>query len=147
MALSNEEIKAAHGLIAQHRKFAQQWKVIRWLVLVAGVLMLVVMVFAYQQLRNLLEVDAYTLENAVGKEDLKTMLFERVDVLRVELKLYFMVFLHAALGPILILTTLYYWNRASVQFTLKAKLLEMALQDENALKPSSAKPKRSSSKN
>jgi hypothetical protein len=139
MAFSNEEIKTAQGLIAQHRKFAQQWKVVRWLVLLVGVLMLVVMVFAYQQLRNVMEVDAFTLGNAVSKDDLKTMLFERVDVLRVELKLYFMVFLHAALGPILILTTLYYWNRASVQFTLKAKLLEMALKDEGDSKPATTK--------
>jgi hypothetical protein len=130
MALSNEEIKAAQGLIAQHRKFAQQWRVVRWLVLVAGVLMLVVMGFAFQQLENLREVDAYTQETAVGKEDLKTMLFERVDVLRVELKLYFLVFLHAVLGSLLIFAALYGWNRWPLYAALKAKLLEMALQNE-----------------
>jgi hypothetical protein len=132
MTLSNEEIKAAQGLIAQYRKFAQQWKTVRWLVVVAGVLMLVVMVFAYQQLENLKDVDAYTQEAAVGKEDLKAMLFERVDVLRVELKLYIMMFLHAALGPLLIFSALYYWNRCSLHFTLKAKLLEMMLENEQS---------------
>jgi hypothetical protein len=130
MSLSNEEIKTAQGLIAQYRKFAQQWKLVRWLVLAAGVLMLVVMVFAYQQLENLKDVDAHTLENAVTKDDLKAILFERVDVLRVELQLYFMVYLHAVLGPLLIFAALYGWNRWSALFALKARLLEMALRSE-----------------
>src|SRR5687767_2548444 len=139
MVLSNEEIKTAQGLIAQYRKFAEQWKVVRWLVVAAGVLMLVVMVFAYQQLENLKDVDAFTQESAVGKDDLKAILFERVDVLRVELKLYIMLFLHAALGPLLIFSALYYWNRCPVQFKLKAKLLEMTLKEEEKPKNISRK--------
>jgi hypothetical protein len=130
MAFSNEEIKEAQRLIAQCRKFVRQWRVLRWVVLLTGVLMLVVMVFAYYQLENLQELDAFTLEAEVGREDLKAILFERIDMLKVELKLYLMVYLHAVLGALLIMVSLYGWNRWPHLSALKARLLEMALKDQ-----------------
>ena len=113
-------------------RFGRQWRILRWLLLLAGVLMLVIMVFAWRKLEYLARLDAIALDRNISPDDLKTMLFERVDLLRLELKLYITVFLHAVLGPGLVVTALYGWNRWPVHFSLKARLLERALENERA---------------
>lgn len=130
--LSNEETAAARRLIEQYRGFARQWRFLRWLVLAAGLLMLVIMVFAWQQFERLASFDAVVLPGDPEPAELKGMLIDRVDMLRLELKLYLTVFLHAMLGPIFVFAALYGWNRWPVQALLKAKLLESALANELA---------------
>ena len=60
------------------------------------------------------------------------MLNERIDMLRLELKLYLAVFLHAVLSPVLVAASLYGWNRWPLHAALKAKLLEAALEQAQA---------------
>ncbi|HEX5056855.1 MAG TPA: hypothetical protein VFX02_10195 [Gammaproteobacteria bacterium] len=130
--LSEAEIAIARHLIVQYRRFGRQWRILRWLMLLAAVLMLIILVFAWQKLEYLVSLDAATLDTDVSPDDLKTLLFERVDMLRLELKLYITLFLHAVLGPLLIVAALYGWNRWPVHFSLKARLLESALENELA---------------
>lgn len=130
--LSKEEVEAGRGLIEQYRRFAKNWVFLRWLVLTAGLLMLVILFFAWQQLAQLESLDAVTFAKEPPPEDMRAMLNERIDILRLELKLYLAVFLHAVLGPVLVAASLYGWNRWPLHFSLKAKLLETALENEEA---------------
>lgn len=130
--LSKEEIAVARQLIGQYRRFSGNWVFVRWLLLAAGLLMLVILFFAWQQLAQLASFDAVTFAKEPPVEDMKTMLHERIDILRLELKLYLAVFLHAVLGPVLVAASLYGWNRWALHFSLKAKLLETALENEEA---------------
>lgn len=130
--LSEAEIGVARQLIAQYRRFGRQWRIVRWLLLLAGVLMLVIMVFAWRQLEVLQKLDAQVLPAEPSAKQLQAMLVERIGMLRFELRLYIAVFLHAVLGPSLIATALYGWNRWPVHFSLKARLLERSLENELA---------------
>jgi hypothetical protein len=130
--LSKEETAVARRLIGQYREFAKNWIIVRWLLLAAGLLMLLILFFAWQQLVQLQSFDAVTFPRKPPPEDMRTMLNERIDILRLELKLYIAVFLHAMLGPALVFAALYGWNRWAPHYTLKAKLLETALESEEA---------------
>jgi len=132
MMLADREIQAGRELIARYRRFGRQWRILRWLLLLAGVLMLVIMVFAWRQLAVLQSLDSQILPTEPSAKELKAMLLERIDMLRFELRLYIAVFLHAVLGPALVVSALYGWNRWPLQFGLKARLLESALENELA---------------
>jgi hypothetical protein len=130
--LSKEETALARRLIGQYRGFAKNWIIVRWLLLAAGLLMLVILFFAWLQLAQLESFDAVIFAKEPPADDMRAMLNERIDILRLELKLYIAVFLHAVLGPALVFAALYGWNRWSPHYTLKAKLLETALESEEA---------------
>jgi hypothetical protein len=62
--LANEETAAARRIIEQYRGFARHWHFLRWLLLAAGVLMLVILVLAWQQLVRLEGFDAVVIPSS-----------------------------------------------------------------------------------
>jgi hypothetical protein len=132
--LNEEEIKAGRQLIAQYRKYGRGWRVARWLFLLAGLLMLVLMVFAYWQMEMLQKGNTSAEFPVQGMEPahINSVLDARIDLLRLESKLHFAVMLHASVGGLLLVMGVFGWGNRGAQALLKAKLLETALKNEEA---------------
>lgn len=124
--ISSEETEVAQRLIARYRRFAVQWKVLRWIVLLAALCCLGVAVLGYSQMERLASFSA-TVQPVTGQEmagNVGAVLDARISLLRAELRIYVALVIFGTLGGLLLIVTLIGWNRYGSFMSLKAKLIE-----------------------
>lgn len=127
--LSNEEVNVARRLIAQYRKFAREWQIFRWTILMLAFLILGVSFFGYRQMEKLAAFNTSDQLPSHAAENIGAVLDARFNLLREELQIYSGIMLHGLVGGLLLVLAVQGWSGRGSQASLKARLLETMLEN------------------
>jgi hypothetical protein len=105
----------------------------RWVMLLVAFYVLGVTVFGYHQMQKMAEHNTAALlklDPEKAAKNIDIVIDARINLLRAELRMRTGVILSGSVGFFLLIVTLFDWKKRHAHWMLKAKLLEVALENK-----------------
>ena len=134
MHLQQADIEQARKVVANLDRSGRHWITLRWLMLLVALGMLGIAVYGYIQIERLAKNNTSTHligGSHVAEEQVGTFTDVRINLLRIESRLYVGLIFDGCVGGALLAFVLTAWNR-HVHNRLKARLIERVIDGETA---------------